>query len=71
MRVMQVRIEDPAARQALVSALADAGCSATGEGETIVVRHVEPEADERGVSVAFFLRAWQQRHPAVELEVVG
>jgi hypothetical protein len=68
---MHVRIEDPAARKALASALEHAGCSARGDGETLEVLHLEPQTDDGGLAVHFFLRAWQQRHPAVRLEVVG
>jgi len=61
---MQIRIADAAARDALESAFAAAGCPTLPEGDTIEVIHPDP------VELTFFLRAWAMLHPDVSLEVV-
>ena len=60
---MQIRIEDPAARNALETAFAEAGCPTLPSGDTIEVVH--PDLAE----LAFFLRAWRLVHPDVHFEV--
>jgi hypothetical protein len=61
---MQIRIEDPRARDALETAFAAAGCPTLPNGDTIEVVH--SDADE----LRFFLRAWALVHPDVTLEFV-
>jgi len=60
---MQIRIEDPAARTALETAFAAAGCPTLPLGDTIEVVHPDP------VELAFFLRVWRLIHPDVDFEV--
>ena len=60
---MQIRVEDPAARSALETAFAAAGCATVPSGDTIEVVHPDP------AELAFFLRAWRLVHPDVRLEV--
>ena len=63
MVAMQIRIEDPEARDALENAFAKAGCPTLPQGETFEVVHPDPD------ELTFFLRAWTQTHPGVTLEV--
>ena len=63
MVTMQIRIEDPAARDALETAFAAAGCPTLPKGDTIEVVHTDR------LELAFFLRAWRMVHPDVHLEV--
>jgi hypothetical protein len=64
MNTMQIRIEDPTARDALETAFAAAGCPILPDGDTIEVVHPDP------IELTFFLRAWALLHPDVSVEVV-
>jgi hypothetical protein len=61
---MQIRIEDPDARDALETAFAQAGCPTLPDGDTIEVVHSDDD------ELFFFLRAWVLRHPDVSFQVV-
>ena len=61
---MQIRIEDPSARDALETAFTEAGCSTLVEGDTFKVVHTDWD------EVRFFLRAWGLLHPDVSIEVL-
>jgi hypothetical protein len=60
---MQIRVQDPAARHALETAFAAAGCPTLPSGDLIEVVHSDP------IELGFFLRAWRLVHPDVDLEV--
>ena len=60
---MQIRVQDPAARDALATAFGEAGCPTLSLGTTLEVVHSDP------VELSFFLDAWRLVHPDVDLEI--
>jgi hypothetical protein len=60
---MQIRVEDAAARNALETAFAAAGCPTLPSGDVIEVVHSD------AVELGFFLRAWKLVYPDVDFEV--
>lgn len=69
---MRVHISDSACLQILRDDLRRGGCAPSKlDDETLEVRHPNAEdAGEARTELVFFLRAWQARHPNVELTLV-
>jgi hypothetical protein len=59
---MRIHVQQEDARRALDALLRDRGCVTLPVGHTLEVVDREP------LTLRFFLRAWQSRHPDAELE---
>jgi hypothetical protein len=68
---MRIRVEDEHARLRLVGALVEAGCSARALDDTLEIVESETQDAPTPLELRFFLRAWQRRHPDVQLYVVA
>lgn len=68
---MKVSVNDPAGLDLLVDDLLRSGCvPARMDEETVEVIHPDAaSAREALTELAFFLRAWQLRHPEVALTI--
>ena len=62
---MKIWLNDPSCATELEQALRDAGCTVRRErAQTLALPASMPDAD-----LTFFLKAWQQRHPSVEIQL--
>jgi hypothetical protein len=68
---MKVQVNDSAYLDQLVDDLARGGCvPRTLDDETVEVVHPEASSpDEARTELTFFLRAWQSRHPQVDVRL--
>lgn len=70
---MKVRLSDSSYLLELVNDLLRGGCvSRTLDEETLEVVHPDAETtDEARTELLFFLRAWESRHPDVEVRLAS
>jgi hypothetical protein len=70
---MKVHLSDPSYLYELVRDLLRGGCvSRTLDEETLEVVHPDAEtAEEARTALTFFLRAWQSRHPDVDVRLAS
>jgi hypothetical protein len=70
---LRIRITNPALWWDLLQSLATGGCSAVRlpDGTVEVTHHSAADDREARVELAFFVRAWQTKHPDVTAEVIG
>lgn len=68
---MTVHVSDPSYLGELVDALLRGGCVPCAlDDETLEVIHPAADtADEARKELTFFLRAWQSRHPQVDVQL--
>jgi hypothetical protein len=69
---MRVHVSDSASLPRLVDDLLRGGCvpSAVDEETVEVIQPYAEDAREARTELVFFLRAWQARHPDVELTLI-
>lgn len=67
--MMRVNVSDPAYLPELVDDLLHGGClpAVVGAATLQVIYPDAANAEEARTELGFFLRAWRQRHPGVEL----
>jgi hypothetical protein len=68
---MRVHLSDSSLLGALTEDLLRGGCvpSAAGDGALDVIQPDARDAREARLELTFFLRAWQSRHPEVEVSL--
>jgi hypothetical protein len=69
----QIRITDPTLWWELLQSLDEGGCSAVrlSDGAYEVLHRQAANDREARLELAFFVRAWQAKHPHVAAELVG
>jgi hypothetical protein len=69
----RIRIADPALRPDLLASLDEGNCSAVqlADGTLEVVHRQASTHYEARLELAFFVRAWQARHPEAVAELIS
>ena len=69
----RIRIADPALRRDLLASLDEGNCSAVQlpDGTFEVVHRQASNQREAQLELAFFVRAWQAKHPYAAAELIG
>ena len=69
--LIRIHVADPNDLEDLREALDHAECPTVQSGDTLLVK--DPLADEAQtrLELAFFLKAWQARRPAAQVELLG
>ena len=70
---LRIKLQDPALRDAFIQTLAAGNCSVADLSDgTFSVVHLEARTQrEARLEVAFFVGAWQTKHPHAPAELLG